>query len=65
MGIHVVRHRLEAVEQLFRLVDNALVAQHRAVVRDINGGGLVGVVLLQPLCLGVVFSECLQSGDGF
>lgn len=65
MGVNVVGHGLELLEQLLRLVDDALVAQYRAVVRDVDCGGFVGVLLLQPLRFRVAFSESLESGDGF
>lgn len=65
MRVHVVRDGLEAREQLLRLVDDALVAQHRAVVREVDGRRLGGVLLRQALRLGVALAEGLQGGDGF
>lgn len=37
---HIIRRRLEIVQQLFRLIHNGFILQHRTVVGKVDGGGL-------------------------
>ena len=61
---HVVRDGLELVEELLRLVHDRLVLEHRAVVREVDGGRLSVELGLYPLCVRVALAEGLQGGDG-
>lgn len=60
----VVGHRLEVLQQLLGLVNNSLVLQHRAVMSEIDGCRLRGVLVGEPLGIGVSLSEGLNSGNG-
>jgi hypothetical protein len=64
MRIHVIRHGLELLQQLLGLIDDGLVLQDGAVVRDIDGGGLRGVLVVDELGVVVPFAEGLEGGDG-
>jgi hypothetical protein len=63
MGVDIVRHGLEAFQQLLRLVNDALVAQHRAVVGDVDRSGFAGVLAVQPLRFRVALPEGLEGTD--
>ena len=60
----VVGHGLEVLQQLLRLVNNGLVLQHRAVMSEVDGCRLRGVLVGEPLGIGVSLSEGLNSGNG-
>jgi len=64
MRIHIIRHGLELLQQLLGLIDDGLVLQDGAVVRDIDGGGLRGVLVVDELGVVVPFAEGLEGGDG-
>ena len=57
---NVVRHRLEVAEDFLSLVYDSLVLQDRAVVCDIDGGGLGLQLCSNTLSVCVSFAECLQ-----
>ena len=62
---HIIRRRLEVFQQLFRLIHNGFILQHRTVVRKVDGGGLGRNGVGNSLRLEVAFTECLQWSNGF
>lgn len=63
MGGDVVRDRLEVLEQFLGLVDNLLVLEDGAVVRDVDRGRLRRERVAGELRVVVTFAEGLQRGD--
>ena len=57
---HIIRRRLEVFQQLFRLIYNGFILQHRTVVRKVDGGGLGRNGVGNSLRFEVAFTECLQ-----
>jgi hypothetical protein len=64
MLIHIVRHGLELAQDALGLVNDSLVLEHRAVVRDVYVGRLRRVLGLDALGLGMAFTEGLEGCDG-
>lgn len=61
---HVVRDGLELAQELLRLVDDGLVAQHRAVVREVDRRRLRGERGVDALGVPVPLAERLEGCDG-
>jgi hypothetical protein len=64
MGGHIIRHGFEAFQKLLRLINDTIVFQNSAVVRNVNSGGLGGVLSVDALSLGMPFTESLEGRDG-
>ena len=60
----IVGGGLEVLQVLLGVVNNSLVLQNRAVVSEVNGGGLAGVVVVDTLGIGVTLAEGLDGSDG-
>ena len=59
----IVCHGLVARQNFFCLIDNGLVLQNRAVVREVYGGRLSLKLAMYPLGVGVTLAEGLEGSD--
>jgi hypothetical protein len=64
MAADVVRDRLEVAHGLLGLVHDSLVLEQRAVVRDVDSGGLVLESVGDALRVTVPLAERLERSDG-
>lgn len=64
VGADVVCHRLERLENALGLVDDSLVLNQRAILGDVDGGGLGGQLVVDTESLGVSLAESLEGCDG-
>ncbi len=60
----IVNNRFEVLQELLSFIDDSFVLEHRSVVGKVDGGGLGGVLCVQPLRVTVTLAEGLESGDG-
>lgn len=63
MRAHVVRNGLEIAEDLLRLIHDSLVLKDGAVVLEVDGGRLRGVLSIDALSVRVPLAEGLESRD--
>ena len=61
---NVVGDRLEVLNDLLGLVNDGLVLQHGAVVREVDGRRLRGILPVFALRVAVALAEGLDAGDG-
>lgn len=61
---HVVGDRLELLQELLGLVNDGGVPQNRAVVSEVNSGGLRIELRVDALGIRVPLAEGLEGGDG-
>ena len=64
MRAHIVGDGLEVAEDLLGLVDNGLVAEHRAVVCEVDGRRLGRELAMDALGVGIALPERLEGRDG-
>jgi hypothetical protein len=64
LPINIIRRGLEVAEVLLDLVDDGLVLQDRAVVREVDLGGLFGELLHSAAGVFVALLEGLEGGGG-
>jgi hypothetical protein len=62
---HVIRYRLELLEDFGSVINDGFVLEDGAVVLNINCGGLGGVLSMKTLGLAVSFAERLKGCDCF
>lgn len=60
----VVCHGLERLENALSLIDDSLVLNQRAVLGDVDGGGLGGQLVVDTESLGVSLAESLEGCNG-
>lgn len=65
LGIHVVGHGLELLEELLSLINDGFVLKDSTVVTEVDGGGLVGELSVETLSISMAFPESLQRRDSF
>jgi hypothetical protein len=64
MSTNIICDRLVVLQLFLDLINNSLVLEDRAVVREVDSGWLRRGSLLDSLRVSVTLAECLQGGDG-
>lgn len=63
VSANIVCHGLVLLQDFFCLIDDGLVLQHGAVVREVDGGGLSLKLSVYSLGVSVTLAEGLEGSD--